>query len=174
MSEEKKSRVDELFSADDLNEGSNREKLIFPENIPVKLKIVEASDGILEKSGYPYYVFKCKVLDGDEKGKDYDLFVNTKYKTKEGEEKGSHTFKKVLGGLAKKFSQFEIGEGRGNDLINSFKTQIDRVISHDIEVAFFKADKGFQNLIYVRDLSAKEEVKEEKKDSNQESNEENF
>ena len=158
--------LNNLFELDDLNEGGNkREKLEFPENIPTKFRLTDIKEGVLGKSGFQYYVLICTVLDGDYKDKEHEIFVNTQYKNKEGQVKGSHTFKKVLGGLFKGFSRLEISEGRGNDLVDSVKSQIDRVIGHDIEIAFFKAEGGFQNLIYVRDLSAKEVKPEVEKGS---------
>jgi len=145
--------MSDLFTLNDLEkEGGNKEKLMFAEYIPVKMTILETKDGALENTGFPYYVLGCKVNNGDHAGKTYDLFINTKYKNKEGV-KGTYGFKKVLQGLAKDYSAKEIKEGRANDLPESFKTQLEGLIGKDIEVAFFPPDNGYQNLIYVKDLS---------------------
>lgn len=158
--------MSDLFSLNDFEDNnSEKDKLVFAENIPVKMKILETKDGVLEKSGYPYYVIACRVLNGDHAGKDYDLFVNTKYKNKDGEEKVPYGFKKVLQGLTKSFAITETKEGRGNDLPETFKTQIAELIGQEIEIAFFKKEGDYQNLIYVKSLSAapvaaKEESKE--------------
>jgi len=149
--------MNELFGIGDFEDSGKQDKLLFPENIPVKMKIVETKDGVLEKSGYPYYVLCCTVLNGDHAGQDYDLFINTVYKTKSGE-KVSHGFKKVLQGFCKDFAVSETKEGRGNDLPETFRTQLEQIIGDEIEAAFFKPDNGYQNLIYVKSLTAKEEA----------------
>jgi len=141
-----------LFDLNDFEDGGNdREKLFFAENIPVKMKVLETKEGILEASGFPYYVIKCRVLNGDHAGKDYDLFVNTKYKNKDGI-KVPYGFKKVLQGFCKEFAISETKEGRGNDLPETFKTQLESIIGNEIEIAFFKQDGEYQNLIYVKTL----------------------
>jgi len=157
-----KGAADNLFNDSDFDEGV-RETLTFPSNTPTKFKIVEVKDGILDSNNYPYYVLCTEVLDGENEGKEHEIFVMTAY-DKDGVKKANFTFKKVLGGLAKSFAKFEQSEGRGNDLPETFKTQIDRIIGRDVEIAFFEKEGKYQNLIYIKDLTAKAEAeaKEEK------------
>jgi len=159
----------QLFTLNDFEDSDGKkDKYFFEANIPVKMKIIETKEGTLQSSGFPYYVLVCQVLTGENAGKDYDLFINTKATNKDGETYVLRGFKKVLQGLCKEYAVKEVEEGRGNDLPESFKTQLSSVVGAEVKIAFFEPERGYQNLIYVSNTSKEvvNETKTETKEDN--------